>query len=69
MRDTRLESRNFYEVEAANNHWSVPQLQRQMSSFLFDRLSSSRDEQSVLNLARKGQVIESAEDSLKDIFA
>lgn len=66
MRETRLEARNFYEVEAANNYWSVPQLQRQMSSFLFDRLSASRDEQSVLALANKGQVIEKAEDTLKD---
>lgn len=48
MCETRLESRNFYEVEAANNHWSVPQLQRQMDSFLFDRLSASKDEPSVM---------------------
>ena len=66
MRETRLESRSFYEIEAANNHWSVPQLQRQMGSFLFDRLSASQDEQSVLALANKGHVIEKAEDSLKD---
>lgn len=66
MRETRPESRNFYEIEAANNYWSVPQLQRQMGSFLFDRLAASKDEEAVLSLANNGHVIKSAEESLKD---
>lgn len=66
MREVRAEARSFYEIEAAKDHWSVPQLQRQMGSFLFDRLAVSRDKQTVIALANKGQVIKSAEDSLKD---
>ncbi|CAM2886724.1 PDDEXK nuclease domain-containing protein [Legionella anisa] len=66
MRETRRNARKFYEIEAANNYWSVPQLQRQMGTFLFDRLAASQDEQAVLALANKGQIITTAEDSLKN---
>jgi len=66
MRETREDARNFYEIEAATNYWSVPQLQRQMGSFLFDRLAASRDEKAVLALANKGHIIKRTEDSLKD---
>lgn len=66
MREVRSEARNFYEIEAAKSYWSVAQLQRQMGSFLFDRLAASQDEQAVIALANKGQVIARAEDSLKD---
>lgn len=66
MREPRQEARNFYEIEAANNHWSVPQLQRQMGSFLFDRLAVSQDKEAILALANKGQIIKSPEDTLKD---
>jgi hypothetical protein len=66
MRESRQEARSFYEIEAANNHWSVPQLQRQMGSFLFDRLSASQNKESVLALANEGQIIRTPEDTLKD---
>lgn len=66
MRELRSEARSFYAIEAAQNHWSVPQLQRQMGSFLFDRLAASRDEEAVKALANNGQVIKSTEDSLKE---
>ena len=44
MRESRDDVRNFYELEAAKNHWSTPQLERQMTSFLFERLAASKDE-------------------------
>ena len=66
MRETRVQARSFYEIESSNNHWSVPQLQRQMGSFLFDRITASKDEKAVIALANKGHIITSAEDSLKD---
>lgn len=68
MRETRDEVRKFYEIEAAKNHWSTPQLERQMSSFLFERLAASKDEKSVMKLANKGQTIEKPEDTLKNPF-
>lgn len=65
MRESRKEVRHFYEIEAVKNHWSTPQLERQMTSFLFERLANSKDEKSVMELANKGQTIEKAEDTLK----
>jgi predicted nuclease of restriction endonuclease-like (RecB) superfamily len=65
MSETRKDVRNFYEIEAAKNHWSTPQLERQMTSFLYERLAASKDEAGVIQLANKGQVIERPEDVLK----
>jgi hypothetical protein len=37
---TNKDERDFYEIEAVNNNWSLVELQRQYSSSLFERLSS-----------------------------
>ena len=66
LRETRAEARQFYEIEAAKNQWSTPQLERQMTTFLYERLAASRDEAGVMKLANEGQVIETAEDTLKN---
>lgn len=68
MRETRNDVRKFYEIEAAKNHWSTPQLERQMTSFLFERLAASKDEKSVMELANNGQIIQKPEDTLKSPF-
>jgi len=39
-----------------------------MSSFLFERLTASKDAKSVMKLANKGQTIERPEDTLKNPF-
>jgi len=57
-------ARNFYEIEAVNQQWSVRQLQRQVGSSLYERLALSRDKDKVMELANKGQVV----DSPRDIF-
>lgn len=61
-------SRSFYEQEAANNGWSFRELKRQINSQLFERLSLSKDTQAVMRLARKGHIIESPEDAIKDSY-
>lgn len=66
MSVSRSEVRDFYEKEAIKNHWSVPQLKRQMHSFLYERLAASKDEQGVMRLASEGQIISKPEDALKD---
>jgi predicted nuclease of restriction endonuclease-like (RecB) superfamily len=66
MRETRKEARSFYEIEAEKNSWSTPQLERQMTTFLYDRLAASKDEKGVMRLANKGQTIEKPEDALKN---
>ncbi len=57
--------RSFYEIEATAGNWSVRELQRQIDSGLFERLSLSKDKKKVKQLAVKGQIIEKPEDVLK----
>ena len=60
------EARRFYEIEAAENGWSVRELKRQLDSSLYQRLALSRDKHEVRRLAREGQVLEKASDLIKD---
>lgn len=62
------DERNFYEIEAAANHWSVRELQRQYNSALFERLALSKDKNGVKQLAEKGQIIEKPADALKSHY-
>lgn len=58
MREKNPLARNFYEIEAYNQQWSVRQLQRQVASSLYERLALSRDKEEVMRLANEGQTIE-----------
>ena len=60
------DARRFYEIEAAQNDWSVRELKRQIGSSLYERLALSRDKHEVRRLAREGQVVEKASDLIKD---
>ncbi len=61
-------ARLFYEIEAAKEMWSVPHLDRQINSLLFERLLKSRDKGGVMALANEGQVIRQSVDVLKDPY-
>ncbi len=63
---TNPEARRFYEIEAAENAWSVRELKRQLDRSLYERLALSRDKHEVRRLAREGQVVEKASDLIKD---
>ena len=60
------EERRFYEIEAAQNQWSVREMDRQIASSLYERLALSRDKEKVHRLASEGQVIEKASDLIKN---
>lgn len=62
------DERNFYEIEAANEGWSVPELKRQVASSLYERLALSRNKESVKQLAKEGQLILRPEDILKEPY-
>ncbi len=62
------EARLFYMNEAANNNWSTRELERQINSLLFERLSMSKDKKSVVKMARKGQHIQKPGDLVKDPY-
>ena len=68
MRMENLDERNFYEIEASDNNWSLRELRRQIDSALYERLILSRDKEKVKELAFKGQVIEKSEDVVKDPY-
>lgn len=60
--------RDFYEIEASRCGWSARQLERQINSFLFERLAKSRDKKGVLALANKGQAMLRPQDVIKDPY-
>ena len=62
------EARRFYEIEAAENGWSVRELRRQIDSSLYQRLALSRDKQEVQSLACKGQKVEKPSDVIKNPY-
>ncbi len=62
------DERSFYEIEATNEGWSVPELRRQKASALYHRLALSRDKAGVKRLAEKGQIITKPEDVLKEPY-
>jgi predicted nuclease of restriction endonuclease-like (RecB) superfamily len=57
--------RLFYEIEAAKENWSVPQLERQIHTWLFARLLKSRDKAGVLAMASKGHEVLKPIDAIK----
>ncbi|MCT4263306.1 DUF1016 domain-containing protein [Elizabethkingia anophelis] len=60
--------RNFYEIEAFKNNWSLRELNRQYDSALFTRLSLSKNKAEILSLAQNGQVIEKPQDAIKNPY-
>lgn len=68
MRITNLDERKFYEIEATNNKWSLKELERQYDSSLYERLALSRNKEEVMNLSKKGQIVEKPQDLLKDPY-
>jgi len=61
-------ARRFYEKQSENENWSIRELKRQINSALFHRIALSKDKKEVLNLSKKGQIIEIPEDILKDPY-
>ena len=68
MRIEDIGTRNFYEIEAIQNNWSLRELKRQVNSSLYERLVLSKDKEKVKELAVKGQIIEKAQDVIKDPY-
>lgn len=60
--------REFYLNECVAEGWTVDALHRQKESGLFMRLALSKDKKGVMELAQKGQQIQTAEDVVKDTY-
>ena len=61
-------ARSFYEKQCINERWSVRELKRQINSLLFERIALSKDKEGVLELSRKGQLVEKPADAIKDPY-
>ena len=65
--DDELE-RNFYQQQSVKENWSVRELKRHKASTLFHRLALSKDKKGILDLAKKGHIIENSTDIVKDPY-
>lgn len=68
LRVENQNARNFYIIESINNKWSTRELERQINSLLYERLTLSRDKKKVIELSKKGQIIEKPSDIIKDPY-
>lgn len=62
------EERAFYEIESIQNQWGIRELKRQFNSGLYLRLALSTDKAGIAELAKQGQILESASDAIKDPY-
>jgi predicted nuclease of restriction endonuclease-like (RecB) superfamily len=62
------EERSFYEIEAAQQGWTLRELRRQFDAGLYERLALSRDKQAIRDLALQGQNVAKPQDLLKDPY-
>ena len=63
-----VDERSFYEIESANEGWSLPELKHQKASALYEHLAISRNKAGVKHLAEKGQIVTKPEDVLKEPY-
>jgi len=67
-RVTNQEARQFYLTEAIASRWSTRELERQIHSFLYERIAASRDQEGVRRLAEQGAEPFAPQDLLRDPF-
>lgn len=68
LRIENKEERAFYEIEAAQNNWSLRELKRQFDSALYLRLALSTDKAGIKKLGQEGQIIEMSQNAVKDPY-
>ena len=61
-------ARQFYENQSLKDNWSVRELKRQINSALFHRVALSNDKNGIIELSKKGLVISTAKDIIKDPY-
>jgi predicted nuclease of restriction endonuclease-like (RecB) superfamily len=66
IRDSK--ERQFYEIEAAQNAWALPELKRQFDASLYERLALSRNKDGVRRLSQEGQIVDTPKDLLKEPY-
>ena len=62
------DERRFYEIESAEQNWSLRELERQFDSSLYERLALSRNKAKVKELSQKGHLITKPQDLIKEPY-
>ena len=60
--------RDFYEIEAKEQNWSLRELKRQFDSGIYERLALSRDKKGIKKLSKKGQIVAKPDDLIKNPY-
>ena len=60
--------RSFYYQQNILENWSIRELKRQKETGLFLRIAASKDKKKVLALSRRGLIIDTPEDLIKDVY-
>ncbi len=66
LRVEKSDARSFYEIETIKNNWSVRELERQINSLLYERLTLSRNKKGLMRLAVNGHEVQKPADIFKD---
>ncbi|MCD4704548.1 PDDEXK nuclease domain-containing protein [bacterium] len=61
-------ARSFYEKQCVKEKWSIRELKRQKNSMLFERIALSKSKKEVFEISKKGQIIETAKDIIKEPY-
>ncbi len=61
-------ARKFYEKHTLNENLSVRELERQIDSSLFERLTLSKDKKGVLQLSENGHIVSHPMEAIKDPY-
>ncbi|MGL1890619.1 MAG: PDDEXK nuclease domain-containing protein [Spirochaetaceae bacterium] len=59
-------ARSFYEVETSKNRWNKRELERQISTGLFERVSKGKSKEQIIKLSTEGNIIQNPIDIIKD---
>ncbi|MBN2890808.1 MAG: DUF1016 family protein [Bacteroidales bacterium] len=59
-------AREFYEKQAIKENWTIRELRRQKKTALFHRIAIGKDKEKILELSKKGQIIQTEEDFIKN---
>ncbi|HEX8279111.1 MAG TPA: PDDEXK nuclease domain-containing protein [Segetibacter sp.] len=63
-----LIARKFYEKQALLENWGYRELERQINSSLFERLSLSKNKKGILRLSQKGNIVTNISHAIKDPY-
>ncbi len=61
-------SREFYQNQSIIENWTVRELKRQKKTGLFERLALSKNKKEVIEISKKGHIIETEKDLIKDPY-